>query len=76
MNVAQRPNALSVREMLGGVWLVAGRELGAYFDSSIAYVHSIAFVVLANSIFMNEFFLSGRIDMLDFNLVIAYRIAL
>jgi ABC-type transport system involved in multi-copper enzyme maturation permease subunit len=49
-----------------GVRLVARRELGAYFDSSIAYVYSIAFVVLANSIFMNEFFLTGTVDMTGF----------
>ena len=61
-----RPNALSLREMVSGVRLVAGRELGAYFDSSIAYVYSIAFVVLANSIFMNEFFLTGTVDMSGF----------
>ncbi len=48
---------------LGGVRLVAGREVSAYFDSSIAYVYTIAFVVLANSIFMNEFFLTGTVDM-------------
>jgi ABC-2 type transport system permease protein len=61
-----RPNALSLRELFSGVRLVAGRELGAYFDSSIAYVYSIAFVVLANSIFMNEFFLTGTVDMTGF----------
>jgi ABC-2 type transport system permease protein len=64
--MAQRENALSVRETFSGVWLIAGRELGAYFDSSIAYVYSIAFVVLANSIFMNEFFLTGTVDMTGF----------
>lgn len=46
-----------------GIGLVARRELAAYFDSRIAYVYTIAFVVLANSIFMNEFFLTGTVDM-------------
>ncbi len=50
----------------GGVLLIAGRELSAYFDSSIAYVYTIAFVLLANSIFMNEFFLVGTVDMTAF----------
>ena len=50
----------------GGVLLVAGRELGAYFDSAIAYVFTIAFVLLANSIFMNEFFLTGTVEMTVF----------
>jgi len=51
---------------LAGVRLIAGRELSAYFDSAIAYVYTIAFVVLANSIFMNEFFLAGNVDMSGF----------
>ena len=41
-------------------------ELGSAFDSWIAYVYTIAFVVLANSIFMNEFFLTGTVDMTGF----------
>jgi len=48
------------------IFLIARRELAAYFDSSIAYVYTIAFVVLANSIFMNEFFLTGTVDMTGF----------
>lgn len=49
--------------MLSGAWIIARRELAASFDSWIAYVYTIAFVVLANSIFMNEFFLTGTVDM-------------
>ena len=45
---------------------VAAREFAQYFDSKIAYVFTIAFVVLANSIFMNEFFLSGIVYMTRF----------
>ena len=48
------------------IFLIARREIAAYFDSSIAYVYTIAFVVLANSIFMNEFFLTGTVDMTSF----------
>lgn len=59
-------NRLSPTDFCAGVRVVAGRELGAYFDSSIAYVYSIGFVVLANSIFMNEFFLTGTVDMTGF----------
>ncbi|QDU66638.1 ABC transporter permease [Engelhardtia mirabilis] len=51
---------------LSGVRVIATRELGAYFDSAIAYVYTIAFVALAGSIFMNEFFLAGRADMTPF----------
>lgn len=57
---------IALRECISGVGLIAGRELGAYFDSSIAYVYTIAFVVLANAIFMNEFFLAGRAEMTAF----------
>jgi len=56
-------NRLSVDQMVGGTLVVAKRELGAYFDSSIAYVYTIAFALLANSVFMNEFFLTGTVDM-------------
>ncbi len=51
---------------LSGSFIIARRELASSFDSWIAYVYTIAFVVLANSIFMNEFFLSGTVDMTGF----------
>jgi ABC-type transport system involved in multi-copper enzyme maturation permease subunit len=60
------PDALTLSQRLSGVRLIAARELGAYFDSGIAYVYTIAFVVLTNSIFMNEFFLTGTVDMTGF----------
>jgi ABC-type Na+ efflux pump permease subunit len=53
-------------EWCGGVRLIAGRELANYFDSAIAYVYTIGFVVFANSIFMNDFFLSGTVEMAGF----------
>jgi gliding motility-associated transport system permease protein len=57
---------LTRRERWSGTRLVARRELAAYFDSNIAYVYTIAFAFLANWIFMNEFFLSGRVEMRRF----------
>jgi ABC-type transport system involved in multi-copper enzyme maturation permease subunit len=51
---------------LSGVRIVARRELGAYFDSAIAYVYTIGFVVLANAVFMQEFFLTGTADMTSY----------
>lgn len=45
---------------------VAMRELRQYFDSKIAFVFVIAFGLLANSMFMNEFFLTGNVDMTGF----------
>jgi len=59
-------NALGGGEALVAAGLIARRELAASFDSSIAYVYTIGFVVLANSIFMNEFFLTGTADMTAF----------
>ena len=53
-------------QFLAGVRVIARRELAAYFDSSIAYVYTAAFVILTNSIFMNEFFLTGTVDMTGF----------
>lgn len=44
-------------------WVVAHRELGAYFDSAIAYVYASAFLVLSCSAFMNAFFLASVADM-------------
>lgn len=59
-------NSLTSAQLVWGVRVIAMREIAAYFDSSIAYVYSIAFVVLANSLFMNEFFLTGTVDMSGF----------
>lgn len=47
----------------GSVRVVLGRELGAYFDSAIAYVYAAAFLLLSGSVFMNAFFLEGLVDM-------------
>ena len=52
--------------LLRGVAIVAGRELAAFFDSAIAYVYLITALVLLSSMFMNEFFLTGRLDMTPF----------
>jgi ABC-2 type transport system permease protein len=57
---------LGARVFWRGVRLVAGRELGANFDSGIATVATVAMTLLANSIFMNEFFLTGTVDMTPF----------
>jgi ABC-2 type transport system permease protein len=61
-----RGNRLSPGQFVQGTWAVARREVAAYFDSPIAYVYTIAFVLLANSIFMNEFFLAGRAELAAF----------
>ena len=62
---AAPPPALAPRRagLLRGTWVVLRRELGAYFDSSIAYAYLIAALVLLTTLYMNEFFLTGRLDM-------------
>ncbi|MBI5434869.1 MAG: hypothetical protein HZA52_18700 [Planctomycetes bacterium] len=49
--------------LLAGARVIASREFAAWFDSGVATASTIAALLLANSIFMNEFFLAGRIDM-------------
>ncbi len=49
-----------------GVRAVAGRELSAAFESAIAYVASCAAWIGVSALFMNEFFLTGRLDMTPF----------
>lgn len=61
--MSARDERLGPAELLRGIRLVAGRELGATFDSGIGTVYAIAFALLANSIFMNRFFLEGTLDM-------------
>ena len=48
------------------VGLVARREIGAAFDAGIAWVAAAVYTLLSNSIFMNEFFLAGTVDMTPF----------
>ncbi|MEX1025604.1 MAG: ABC transporter permease subunit [Planctomycetota bacterium] len=57
---------MSARSGLANVGLVAGRDLASMFDVGIAYIYAIGFCLLANSIFMNEFFLTGTVDMTPF----------
>lgn len=49
-----------------GARVIYARELGAMFDSSIAYVTIIGFLLLSTSLYMNEFFLAGRLDLTPF----------
>jgi ABC-type uncharacterized transport system involved in gliding motility auxiliary subunit/ABC-type transport system involved in multi-copper enzyme maturation permease subunit len=42
---------------------IVRRELGAYFNSAIAYIYLIVFIAVNNSLFMMRYFLMGRADM-------------
>jgi len=45
------------------VRVIFARELEAYFDSAIAYIFAVVFLVLTCGIFMNEFFLTSVAEM-------------
>src|SRR5262245_2303403 len=66
MTAAASPERQGARAFARGARLVAARELGAAFDSGIATIAAVTFTLLANSIFMNEFFLTGTLDMTSF----------
>jgi ABC-2 type transport system permease protein len=66
MSARPASERLGARRFARGVGLVAARELGAAFDAGIATIATVAFTLLANSIFMNEFFLAGTLDMRAF----------
>lgn len=66
MSADARAERLDARTFARGAALIAGRELGAAFDAGIATVAAVVFTLLANSIFMNEFFLTGTLDMTGF----------
>ncbi|MFH0985977.1 MAG: Gldg family protein [Candidatus Omnitrophota bacterium] len=50
----------------GDLFTIFKRENKAYFNSPIAYIFIIVFVLLANGLFMTQFFLMGRADMRPF----------
>ena len=54
---------LGCGQFLSGTRIVFNRELGAYFDSPIAYIYATAFLGLSCSTFMNSFFLDAVVDM-------------
>ncbi len=62
MNTSAAPRHAALR----GIGVVYRRELAAVFDSSVAYVYLIGALLLCCALFMNEFFLTGRLDMAPF----------
>lgn len=62
---APAPGALRARG-LAGFRAVAGREFAAAFDSPIAYVAVGATLVATTTWFLNEFFLTGKLDLAPF----------
>ncbi len=52
--------------MMKNFWVIFCREMKAYFNSPIAYIFVIVFVVLTCGLYMASFFLAGRADMRPF----------
>ncbi len=52
--------------MIRDLGVIFRREMGAYFDSPIAYIFIIVFLVLTAGFYVNGFFLAGTADMRDF----------
>ena len=50
----------------GDLFTIFKRENKTYFNSAIAYIFIIVFVLLANGLFMTQFFIVGRADMRPF----------
>lgn len=63
MSAAPAPRAGPRTGWLAGTLVVAGRELGAALDAGIAFVVAAGFALLSSTAFMNEFFLTGRVDL-------------
>lgn len=52
--------------MIRDIGVIFRREMGAYFNSPIAYIFIIVFLVLTAGFYVNGFFLAGTADMRDF----------
>jgi len=75
------PDTLRVRQggplgVLRGIRVVTAREIGAYFDSLIAYVFAAVFLLLAHYVFMNGFFLSSVLEMGEYFQALPFLLAL
>jgi ABC-2 type transport system permease protein len=66
------PDRLSAAQFAAGVRIVCRRELGAYFDSPIAYIYATVFLVLSCTTFMNSFFLDAVVDMSAYFALLPY----
>lgn len=54
------------KEAVKNSTVVYRRELGAYFDATIAYVYASTFLGLSCAIYMNSFFLNGKLEMTSY----------
>lgn len=54
------------------IFIVFKRELRAYFDSAIAYIFSIVFLITTCGLYMNDFFLKGIVEMESYFIPLPY----
>ena len=54
------------------VAVIIQREIRAYFDSAIAYIFSIVFLVTTCGMYMNDFFLKGIVEMRSYFVPLPY----
>ena len=76
MEPASLPVRRGLRGFVSGSRVIFRREIGAYFDSSIAYVYAAVFLLLSSSIFMNGFFLKSVVDMGEYFRTLPFLLAL
>ncbi len=48
------------------IWIIFKREFSSYFNSTIAYIFIVVFLLLNCGLFMNFFFIGGQIEMRSF----------
>lgn len=48
------------------IWVICKRELGAFFNSAIAYIFLIVFILISTGLYMTDFFFVLRADMRSF----------
>jgi len=48
------------------IWIICKRELGAFFNSAIAYIFLIVFILISTGLYMTDFFFVLRADMRSF----------
>lgn len=53
-------------DCMGKTWIIAKRELGAYFNSPIAYIFLTVFLLLTGWLFYTSFFVMGQASMRSF----------
>lgn len=76
MSVDRAGSGPGAHGFLPAIRVVFARETGAYFDSSIAYVHLSAFLLLAHGMFMNSFFLDSVLELGEYFQVLPFLLAL